>query len=813
MSAIMQLKNEYLTRAINLDLHPTVLFDGRFDSTIAIVGEGAGETEVQQGLPFVGMSGKKMFEILRTQGITRIDVFATNVMKRQISTAKNPKHPVPKDEVVRWRDLLKWELQQLPKLKYVLAAGNFALEALTGLDGITHHRGSVYDCPYLPGVKVVPTFNPAHILREPANEIIFMMDCRTFRRVIDGDWQPETIEHIINPTYKEALDYIAKLKSDQAPVSFDIETTAYETACFGIANCATEAMCINLRDGLANRFTMEEELEIRFAIEGLAQTTRFVAQNGNFDTTWCGYKDRLHVPIWFDTLLAHHTLYPLLPHGLGFLVSQYTNHPYYKDEREIFKEGGDIDGFWRYNCKDAALTWKIHVKLHQELIDQRLDKFFFNHVMRLDPHLARTTVDGLAVDTTVKNKIAAALSEDLTVLLHEFHDRVQEVTRLPDYYPNPFSSAQLQRLYLHHLKLKSITGSTDASQRSKWMEDPRVDPDAKAIIQLNIKLAQEKKFASTYANMQIDPDQRVRYIYTQTGVSAAPGRLSSRQTLWGSGTNMQNQPNRAHEFYISDPGTVMFYFDLSQAEARYVAYDANIESWKEDFERARIDGSYDCHRSLASTMFKIPYDEVPKEDWDSEGSMTVRYKAKRCRHGLNYRMSFERLAEVTGMSIFEAKKCYIIYHNETPELKRWWQQLEIIAKTKRELWTPMGRRLKLLQRLDSESLKSIVAFRPQSTIGDKVKQVWYQCHEDNEWDMSKMRIKLNIHDALIGIAHPDHVMKALQIAKKYVEAPIMVTDAWNKTTDQLIIPADFKVSVPDDRGIHRWSTLQKVKVA
>ena len=65
--------------------------------------------------------------------------------------------------------------------------------------------------------------------------------------------------------------------------------------------------------------------------------------------------------------------------------------------------------------------------------------------------------------------------------------------------------------------------------------------------------------------------------------------------------------------YVADPGCVLLYFDLSQAEARVVAYRANIPKWKEQFEQARLDGKYDCHRALASEMFKMPYDQVPTE--------------------------------------------------------------------------------------------------------------------------------------------------------------------------------------------------------
>jgi DNA polymerase I - 3''-5'' exonuclease and polymerase domains len=209
--------------------------------------------------------------------------------------------------------------------------------------------------------------------------------------------------------------------------------------------------------------------------------------------------------------------------------------------------------------------------------------------------------------------------------------------------------------------------------------------------------------------------------------------------------------------YVADPDLCFIYFDLAQAEARVVAYRANIEKWKEQFERARIDGSYDCHRALASEMFKVPYEEVPKKDTysDDEGHLhyTIRYVSKRCRHGLNYRMEVDKLAEVTGLPYHEARIAYQLYHRLTPELKRWWKQAERDFRETKVMYNALGRRLKVIQRLDEAVMESIIAFYPQSTIGDKVTQVWYQSMEDRRWPRSA-RIAINVHDSLIGIAKP-----------------------------------------------------------
>jgi DNA polymerase I-like protein with 3'-5' exonuclease and polymerase domains len=167
-------------------------------------------------------------------------------------------------------------------------------------------------------------------------------------------------------------------------------------------------------------------------------------------------------------------------------------------------------------------------------------------------------------------------------------------------------------------------------------------------------------------------------------------------------------------------------------------------------------------------------------------------------------MQADRLAQTTGLSINEASKAYFAYHRATPELKPWWASLEReITKTK-TLFNAYGRRLPILERITPEALESIVAFKPQSTLGDHVVRVMYRAEQDDAWPLYA-RMWLNIHDALIAIAPLDKLKTCLRIMKRYAEEPIIING------EPLIIPADVAISQPDEKGIHRWSTLKKLK--
>lgn len=826
MATIKEIKDAYLEHIASYEINMLCSMSGDPDAEIAIIGEFPSDGDLSMDKPFASFSGKYLWDNLRKYNILRPQVYTTTVVKRPVTK----KDGVPINELTLWQEALQFEISLLSNCKFIICCGNVALNVLTGNSGITHYRGSMYEYN---GIPVFVTENPSIIQRMPETEVVFAMDIKKAIRAYRGDYKQPEILRRINPSFSQAMAYIAALKEHTKAVSIDIEVTGMETACIGLgykrSDGVYDTMCINFRDAKENRYTTNEEFILLQAFAGLCddENILIIAQNGNFDSYFMGYKDHCTFKIGFDTLLAHHTLYPRLPHNLGFLTSQYADFPYYKDEKDAFKEGGDIDRFWNYNCTDCAITYIAYEEMLKELKEQGLHDFFFDHVMRLQPHLSLSTVTGIAVDLEKKAYLNNALSEEINHLEQQAKEAAKLVTRNPDLVINLNSPTQLKKLLYDTLKLKHPRKSADAKARKDLLEDARVSIDIKNFITLLSRYAKEKKFHSTYVATGIDADGRFRAEFKQYGVSKTPGRLSSSKTLWGSGGNAQNQPQRAYEMYLADKGCVIIYFDLAQAEARYVAWDAWITSWIEDFEKARVDGKFDAHRSLASLMYKIPYDDVPKDDFlDKDGrsqkdplcdmatlKMTLRYVSKRCRHGLNYRMHIARLAETTGMSYSMAASNYYIYHRTTPELQVWWRAVEKEIKKKRMLFNSYGRRFITLERLEnSDIMDSIIAFRPQSTIGDKTQRVWYQCHEDPEWNMNKARIALNVHDALYGIATPEFADKALSIMKKYAEEPIMVKSIMTNKVAPMIIPADCKKSVADENGLHRMSNLREVEL-
>jgi len=771
--------------------------------------------------PLVGGSGRYLWEqLLKYAGVQRNQCYVTNVVKHKITEIdNNNKRAVPKEEMHKWQAVLREELSRLTNVKYILVLGNVALEALTGHTGIKKWRGSVLDFTTRMGFcndgQLLVSYNPAFAFRDPTVGFHIIIDFQRFKRVLDGTYRPHVITEIINPTKREAVSYIRKLRSDRLPVAWDIETISNETACIGFANSNHEGMCIPFRrHDSPHYYDRDDEIEIRLAIAELFQDRQlqFITQNGHFDCYWLWYKDRILGRNDFDTLLAHHTLSSTLPHSLGFLTTQYTEHPYYKDEKDTWRTVGDIDDFWRYNVKDCCITRTAAAVMRRELEVAKLDKFFYGHVMRLNPHLTGMTVNGVLQDVTLKGVISAEIGAQVEQLRDEVIKAARIAASDPELELNPNSNPQLRDLFFNKLKLVGRGTSTDETNRARIKAHPNTSEASRAFLTKLDQYKEKHKYFSTYVESSIDDDGRFRCQWKQQGVVSAPGRLSSDAVLWGTGGNLQNQPPEARKMFVAPAGHRFIYFDLSQAEARYVAEAWNVKALKEAFRLARENpDKYDVHRLNAARMFKIPYDEVPKSDFDEKtGKYTIRYISKRTVHGCNYRMMPDRLAETTGLSLMEATDAHRKYHREHPEIGEAWKNIVERVKRDKMLFNCFGRRWMLMGRLDDdETLKSIVAFEPQSSIGDKVCSVIYQCHEDPEWPRDKLgllaAVIINIHDALVAVAPEEHAYRCARLMKKYAEQPLIING------NELVIPADLGLSRPDEHGIHRWSTITKCK--
>ena len=152
---------------------------GNPDAVLMFVGEAPGADEDIQGIPFVGRAGQLLTKIIEAINLSRNDVYIANVIKCRPPGNRNPEQ----DEVDTCEPFLFQQIDVI-KPKVIVALGTFAARALLRtLDPISRLRGRVYDYR---GAKLIPTFHPAFLLRNPASKREVWEDMKLVRKLLES---------------------------------------------------------------------------------------------------------------------------------------------------------------------------------------------------------------------------------------------------------------------------------------------------------------------------------------------------------------------------------------------------------------------------------------------------------------------------------------------------------------------------------------------------------------------------------------------------------------------------------------------------
>ena len=325
-----------------------------------ILGEAWGAEEARLGMPFVGASGNELTRILEEAEIDRADCELGNVFNLQpqptndvtnLGTIKALSNvPMPEmskglylqdqyfDEVQRlWRELDE------AKPNLVVALGNTALWALTGTYGIKALRGTVTESTFGPqGLKIIPTFHPAAVLRDWSLRSVVVTDFMKAKRQSTFPEIRRPARQIwLEPNIRD-IEYFYQnhiLKSKK--LSIDIETAGNsQITCVGFAPSESLALVVPFvdnrkRDGSYWPTAHQEKLAWGLVAKMLDHPDdleiEIVGQNFLYDINWLWHKVGLRPRNFVrDTMLKHHAMQPEMEKSLGFLGSIYTDEPAWK---------------------------------------------------------------------------------------------------------------------------------------------------------------------------------------------------------------------------------------------------------------------------------------------------------------------------------------------------------------------------------------------------------------------------------------------------------------------------------------------------
>lgn len=245
---------------------------------------------------------------------------------------------------------------------------------------------------------------------------------------------------------------------------------------------------------------------------------------------------------------------------------------------------------------------------------------------------------------------------------------------------------------------------------------------------------------------------------------------------------------------VAPPGHYMLGFDLSQAELRAIAGEANEEALIRAFNTG-----VDVHTATASLMLGIPIEEITDDQ---------RQIGKMLNFALGYGMGAKGLADRLGISLSEAKALYRKYFAIYAGIAVWTERQVRIGKSQGYVTSKFGRKLPIWEYTSDKDYirqkgdRACVNYPIQgSATGDYMKIAMVRAHaairdaglEDKVW------LVMNVHDALEFYVHgsvdPQTVIRLLQPAVVFpvpgwpqMKADWHVAKKWGSPTNLEVAP-------------------------
>ena len=751
---------------------------GPSNAKIMLIGECWGEQEEVHKQPFVGMAGKVLDAMLEEAGLRRTECYITNVVHRRppnnnFGVFYNGKAPT--EELIEAYTRLYTEIARV-KPHVIVALGNEALKALTDKDGIVNWRGSILATRH---GKVIPTIHPASVAREWVFRPAGIAD---LRRVKEQAAFPNVIathrQLTIANSLDEALSYLNSIKEGDH-VAVDIEVETAQITCIGFCKELHRAFTIPFwRDSSGSFFSAIEETQIWEAIRRLLNNPNIgkIFHNATYDMGYLHRTLGIRVRgLWMDSMCAWHVLQPELPKELAFVTSLYTDQPYYK---HLIKSDS-VQTYFEYNCLDACITYEIATKLYTELTEDGLWEFYQSHVHALIGPLFRMMLRGVRWDKNKAKELLNKLSTEVVLLQ-------QNLDKMVGHTINVASPQKMATWLYDELKLPKKYKRRDNGTRTLTTDEEAIDElyqqTGKEELKTIIEIRERQKLISTYLEARIDPDSRIRCSYLITGTET--GRLSSRATPWGTGTNLQNIPTgELRRLFLADPGKVFINADLSQAEARVVAYLA-----AEERLIAAFNNGGDIHKKNAANIFKVKEKEVTDDQ---------RQLAKKVVHASNYGMGPRTFSKQAGISEKDATRLLNQYFSTYPRIKFWHTQVQDTLQRTREVSTPTGRRRIFYNRFKDGLLRETLAYVPQSTVADILNQGLIEFEREATRVMG-IQCLLQVHDSILAQCDdtPQMLKATIRLLRRCLTRPITINGR------VMTIPVDIKIG-------YNWCDMTK----
>jgi len=772
---------------------------GPRNAQIMAVAEAPGEVEVRELQTLYGTSGSFLRGLLRRAGINPDEVLFANVSRFRPSNNDITNFIKPIGKKRGWEtngyhdpdlagDYISYSgkavLPFIPghisylyeeiyeaKPRVILAVGRTALWALTEQDlSIDKWKGSVIQTHILGHpTLIIPIQHPAYILRMYKNRFHTEQYLRKAAYYLSNPYEPPKENFLTNPTYDQVMLYLRELSGH---IFCDIETiNRTHIECFGICNQQEEVICIPFIENGQNCWTLEQETAIIKSLKRVLTKLPVVGQNFFYDAQYV-FNEWLCIPnlVW-DTMLAHHTLFPSVEKSLDYQSSLYLdNHLYWKG---YTKHGNHR---WIYNCKDCLATKRVH-DAQRNIAEKAEQLSQIKEQNALYLPVLKMMLRGVRRNTEETERMKIQASQ----VLSEIDTDIETMCGYP---LNTHSgSPQVKNLlYTQLLQQPVISRKT----KNETVDDSALNIIARrepALKPLTDRISIRRSFAtinSTFLEAQSDPDQRLRYSLNIAG--ARTFRFASSKSIAKRGLNIQNIKRMEDEIpsnkypkppvrrqFIPDPGYLIVDADLKSAEFQIVVWESGDLLFKQMLREG-----VNIHKENAK-LLGLSYD-----------------KAKSFIHAVDYLATPRTCAIQFGMTVHEAERYRTTYFSEHPAIEEWQKRTIRQLNETATITNPFGYRITYYDRLDGLSAEA-VDWIPQSTIAIII-------------DKGIININNNIPSVQMLFQNHDSIVSQIPIGWEKELIPLIVLNMRIPVpyNDPLTIPIEVKTSEKSWGEVEKW---------
>ena len=817
---------------------------GPHDPKLMIIGEYPGKYEDEQLEPFVGPTGSMLNNFLFSAGISRSEVYLTNVIKyRPPFNDIKQLHLINVDLHKSIEELWTNEINRI-KPNCILAVGDLALQATTGLSGILNYRGSILSGRN--SIKVVPTIHPAALFSLLSDKESGGLDY-VYTKLIQHDITRAVEEshtssidlpnrHLV--VARNSLDLFRFFREYESLdlCAVDIESINCIPVCVGFAFNKHHAISVPLLDRIGNitLTTMgENELdECWRLIDANLRRLRVIGHNYKYDDFKLENFGFETPNVYSDTLIKTRVLFPELPDKrLSTVASLWTREPYYKEEGKEFKLGkSKTDQLLLYNAKDCAVEFEVDAAQEEDLLGMAsrynvpLKEYYYNYMMKKHKFYLHMDNVGFNVDHDKKK----ALSKQYIQLQATAHEKL---TNLIGEEINVKSYPQMYQLLYKKLGFRAYKNNpTSEDSIVKLLGTHCKGKDAKKKSDILEGILEERRIRdqrSRYINFAPDYDGRCK---TSFNISATETCRSSTSVLkkplrprkMGLAFHTISKHGRLakdiRSMFIPDKGKIFIQADSSQAEARVVAVLSR------DYELLEAFDKIDIHRRTAGLIFGLTSSLVLTHDRiDSVDSIDKeapeRFCGKKTRHAGNYNMGKRRFMTEFNtdaqkfeinmtISEWKAGQMLDLFHAGSPKIRGVFHNeiTEALLST-RTLIDPFGGVRIFNGRMDEDLFKEGFANIPQRTVAHLVQGAGIAVDEQIQDDKEACFISEN-HDSLLMQVPENNWEPYARLLKSHMERSIdFSTYCTLKRDIKLIIPCDIEVSDTN------YAEMRKVKLS